>query len=286
MENKARLFCFGLGYSACRLALALIADGWQVAGTVREDEDIEELRACGVEALPFDRDRPLADLAAALRGVTHLLSSVPPDRQGDPVLDLHGDVLSGFPWIGYLSTTGVYGNRDGGMVDEGSELRPTSDRARRRAEAESRWRALGAHAFRLAGIYGPGRSVLDDVRAGRARRIDKDGQVFSRIHVDDIVNVLRASMARPRPGAVYNVCDDEVAPPMDVVGHACGLLGRTPPPVRTFEEAKQTMSAMALTFWGDNKRVDNARIKRELGVHLRYPDYRQGLKAILREEGG
>ncbi len=286
--TSSRLFCFGLGYSARRLALNLISQGWQVAGTTREDDDVEELNRLGIEAVAFDRDRPLKDAQALLQGATHLLSSVPPDVDGDAVLDLHGEVLSGLSdtvkWTGYLSTTGVYGNRDGGWVNENDALEPTSNRARLRMKAESRWLEMGAHAFRLAGIYGPGRNVVKDVRAGRAKRIDKAGHVFSRIHVDDIGTVVRASMDRPNPGAIYNVCDDEAAAPMEVVSYACELLGVTPPPVQPFGEAELEMSAIARTFWGDNKRVDNTRIKEELGVELLYPGYRQGLQAILEEE--
>lgn len=288
--TQPRLFCFGLGYSARRLALGLIADGWRVAGTAREEGSVGELEGLGIEAVLFDRQRPLKNAHTLLEGATHVLSSVPPDETGDPVLDLHGEALKDlrgqFQWMGYLSTTGVYGNRDGGLVDEGDTLEPTSTRARRRATAESRWRDLGAHAFRLAGIYGPGRSVLDDVRAGRARRIDKPGHVFSRIHVDDIAQVLRASMDKPNPGSIYNVCDNEPAPPMEVVSYACELLGVEPPPVQTFARAEKDMSAMARTFWADNKRVDNSRIKQELGVELLYSGYRQGLAAILEEETG
>lgn len=284
--NQPRLFCFGIGYAARVLATQLLKDGWQVAGTAREDDSVEELVSLGIEAVAFDRDRPLQDPQTYLKGVTHLLSSVPPDAQGDPVLDVHGDILSRpFDWIGYLSTTGVYGNRDGGMVDEGDDLVPTSDRARRRVVAEGRWRDLGAHAFRLAGIYGPGRNVLQDIGRGKAKRIDKPGHAFSRIHVDDITRILRASMARSNPGAIYNVCDDEAAAPMDVVTYGCELLGLSPPPVVSFDEAEREMSEMARTFWADNKRVDNSRIRKELGVELLYPSYREGLAAILEESG-
>jgi nucleoside-diphosphate-sugar epimerase len=281
--NQPRLFCFGLGYSARALALALMDQGWQVAGTVREQDTVEELKSVGIEAHLFDRGRPLENPQSLFENVSYVLSSVPPDGQGDAVLDLHGDILARpFNWIGYLSTTGVYGNRDGGMVDESETLAPTSDRARRRAEAESRWRALAAHAFRLAGIYGPDRNVFEDIRAGRAKRIEKPGHIFSRIHVDDIVNVIQASMERPNPGAIYNVCDDEPAEPMDVVSYACDLLGIKPPTVTRFDDSEKEMSAMAKTFWNDNKRVDNSRIKNELDVDLLYPGFRQGLIAILK----
>ncbi len=289
MTTAPHLFCFGLGYSAGILARALRAEGWRVSGTCRGAEKQARLRAQGITAHLFDRGHALDDAAAALDGVTHLLSSVPPDEAGDPVLDLHradiDAIAARLAWIGYLSTTGVYGDRAGGWVDEQSALTPTGERGRRRVAAEQGWLALKqpAHLFRLAGIYGPGSSALDTVREGRARRVVKPGQVFSRIHVADIAQVLEASMARPNPGAAYNVCDDDAAPPADVIAFACRLLNVTPPPEVPIEQAD--LSAMARSFYDDNKRVDNARIKRELGVVLRYPSYRDGLMAIL-ESGG
>ena len=284
---KPCLFCFGLGYTVRRLALRLISEGWHVAGTVRNLQSLEEIESLGIEVFPFDRGKPLKNLTAVLKDTTHLLSSVPPDVDGDTVLDTHGKTIAelnqSFKWIGYLSTTGVYGNRNGNTVKEGDALRPTSTRAHLRVEAESRWQGLNAHIFRIAGIYGPKRGVLEDVRRGRAKRIDKPGQVFSRIHVDDIGQVLTASMAAPNAGAIYNVCDDEPAPPIQVVTYACELLGVKPPLVQSFDEAKKEMSPMSLTFWADNKRVDNSRIKDDLGVRLLYPDYRQGLRASLED---
>ncbi|MGH6954328.1 MAG: SDR family oxidoreductase [Alphaproteobacteria bacterium] len=286
MSSPRRLFCFGLGYTALGLARARRAEGWAVAGTCRTEANRLELVGTGIEARLFDGVRPLAP--EALDGVTHVLSSVPPGPEGDPVLLCHeGDIaaLAGLAWLGYLSTTGVYGDRGGGWVDEGSALEPTGERGRRRVEAERRWlalwrdRGLPVHVFRLAGIYGPGRSALDAVRAGRARRVHKPGQVFSRIHVDDIVAAASASMARPNPGAVYNLCDDDPAPPEDVVTFACALLGVEPPPLVPFREAG--LSEMASSFYADNKRVRNDRMKRELGVRLEYPDYRTGLSALL-----
>jgi nucleoside-diphosphate-sugar epimerase len=281
------LFCFGLGYTALALARRLQAEGWRIAGTCREAARQEELARLGIEAWTFDRNRPLADPAAALAGCTHLLSSVPPDDAGDPVLEVHGSAIAArrdLSWAGYLSTTGVYGDRQGGWVDETSELRPTGPRGRHRVAAEAAWSALGVpvHIFRLAGIYGPGRSAFDALRAGRAQRIDKPGQVFSRIHRDDIVQVLRASMTRPRTGGIYNLCDDDPAAPVDVVAYAASLLGQAPLPLVPFGEAK--LSEMARSFYDDNKRVRNDRIKQELGVRLTYPDYRAGLAAILAAE--
>ena len=284
-ETASRLFCFGLGFSARELGHRLMTAGWQVAGTTRSAESAEALRQEGFEVHLFDRDRPLTAPAEALGAATHLLSSVPPDADGDPVLEQHRDDILACPsleWIGYLSTTGVYGDRDGGWVDEDSALEPTGERGRRRLEAERAWLALDgrpAHLFRLAGIYGPGRNALATVRKGRAQRIDKPGQVFSRIHVADIATILEASIARPSPGRAYNLCDDEAAPPAEVIGHACDLLGVEPPPLVPFEEAE--LSPMGRSFYRDNKRVSNRRIKEELGVSLAYPSYRDGLADLL-----
>jgi nucleoside-diphosphate-sugar epimerase len=262
-----RFFLFGLGFSGRVIARRLRDRGWQVTGTTRSGEGAD---------FAFDRDHPLP--AHALDGITHILSSVPPDGRGDPVLDLLGDRLKA-EWLGYLSTTGVYGDCGGGWVDEASPVNPTLERSRRRAEAERGWLAKGAHVFRLAGIYGPGRSALDNVRDGTARRIVKPGQVFSRIHVEDIAATVLASMEHPNPGAIYNVCDDDPAPPQEVVEHACRLLGQEPPPEIPFDQAE--LSPMAQSFYADNKRVRNDRIKTELGVRLRFPSYREGLKDIL-----
>ena len=293
IENKqylGRLFCFGLGYTGTALARNLLAEGWRVSGTCREIEHAEALKKLGVEVHLFDRNRPLTDAAVALAGVDHVLSSVPPDAQGDAVLDLHGGDLAALgdtlKWIGYLSTTGVYGTRDGDWVDEDSQRRPGSERAVWRAAAEDAWLARGetiaapVQVFRLAGIYGPGRSVFERIKAGRAKRIHRAGQMFSRIHVDDIVTSLRASMDRPRHGGIYNVCDNEPAAPADVITYACQLLDISPPPLIDFEVAE--LSDMALTFWADNKKVRNTRLKQELGVTLQYPDYRAGLNAIFK----
>jgi nucleoside-diphosphate-sugar epimerase len=288
--EQPALFCFGLGYAAGVLARALTADGWRLVGT-RRASDPGAAPSEGVEVLPFDRAHPLPDLRARLAEATHLLSSVPPDERGDPVLDVHtGDIAAArnLRWIGYLSTTGVYGDRRGGWVDETASLLPTGERGRRRVVAENQWLDLWrrhgtpVHVFRLAGIYGPGRNALDAVRAGTARRIVKSGQVFSRIHVADIARVLRASMAKPRSGAIYNVCDDDPAPPADVIAFACELLGVPPPPAVPIEQAG--LSEMALGFYADNKRVSSRRIKEELGVKLLYPSYRDGLAALLRAQ--
>lgn len=274
------LFIFGLGFSARVIARAAVAQGWRVSGTTRSglDHGLD-----GITVHAFDRDHPLSE--GAMAGVTHVLSSVPPDADGDAVLDLAGDVLRRLApvWVGYLSTTGVYGDCQGDWVDEDAPIRPDLDRSRRRAMAERAWldSFLPVHLFRLAGIYGPGRSAIDSVRQGKARRIVKPGQVFSRVHVDDIAQVVLASIARPHPGRIYNVCDDDCAPPQDVITHACQLLGVEAPAEMHWDQAQATLSPMALSFYADNKRVRNDRIKDELGVVLRYPSYRQGLAAIV-----
>jgi len=289
--TEPRLFVFGLGYTARVFADALKAEGWRVAATCRNEDKRAALEAEGIEAFLFDRDHPLADPKAALEGATHLLISVPPDEKGDPVLDQHGMDLADLrmlEWGGYLSTTGVYGDTKGEWVGEAAWLRPTGDRQKRRVEAERGWlnlyRQYGVpmHLFRLAGIYGPGRSALDNVRDGSAKRVDKPGQVFSRVHVEDIAATLRASLAQPTLGAVYNVADDLPTPSHEVVEYACTLLGVEPPPLVPFEKAD--LSPMAASFYADCRRVKNDRIKRQLGVVLKYPDYRAGLDAQLAAE--
>jgi nucleoside-diphosphate-sugar epimerase len=285
-----RLFFFGHGYVAAALARALAPRGFAVAGTHRSEAAATALAAQGHGGYRFDGTQPVA--AEALDGITHMLVSIPPDDDGDPVLRHHRDALAEraqqFAWVGYLSTTGVYGDRAGDWVDESSPLQPVTARGQRRVAAEARWRelkessGLPVHIFRLAGIYGPQRNQLEAVRSGTARRIVKPGQVFSRVHVDDIVGVLRASMARPRPGAIYNVCDDEPAPPQDVVAHAARLLGREPPPEIPFEAA--ALTPMARSFFGESKRVSNRLVKEELGYRFRHPSYREGLEALVEGE--
>lgn len=273
-----RFFLFGLGFSGRVIARRLVEAGWEVTGTTRSGEAVE---CPGIRVLPFDREHPLP--LDCLDGIDAVLCSVPPDGEGDPVLDrMEGAIRAASPaWIGYLSTTGIYGDHGGGLVDEDTPPNPSLDRSRRRLAAETGWRELGAHVFRLAGIYGPGRSAVDTVRAGQARRVVKPGQVFSRIHVEDIAAAVLASLAKPRPGAVYNLCDDDAAPPQEVIAYACDLLGVEPPPEMAWEEARTALSPMALSFYADNKRVDNGRMKRELGVRLLYPTYREGLRSCL-----
>lgn len=288
MSKPGKLFCFGLGFSALHLAQRLTRDGWIVEGTCRSERKQQLLEGLGFTAHIFSRDRPLAESAAALANTTHIVSSIPPDDAGDPVLDWHIrelQQLESLRWLGYLSTTGVYGDRGGDWVDEDSLRLPTQDRSRRRALAEDSWLTLWerdglpVHVFRLAGIYGPGRSAIESLRDGTAKRIVKPGQVFSRIHVEDIATALMASISRPNPGTAYNVCDDNPAPPDEVIAYAAELLGVESPPAVPFEQAE--LSELARSFYADNKRVQNKRIKEELGVSLKYPDYRSGLQAIV-----
>ncbi len=297
--HEKRLFCFGLGYSARALAGRLEPGKWSVAGTAMTQEGIATLERHGFQAHLFDGDAPLA--AGALDGATHILISIPPGHAGDPnagcdPVASHHDrdmaALESLEWLGYLSSTGVYGDTGGRQVDESSALKPTCGRSRRRAAVEAAWldmagtAGLPVHVFRLAGIYGPGRSVFERLRNGTARRIEKPGHLFGRIHVDDIAGVLKSSMARPLPGAIYNVTDDLAAEASTVTTFACGLLGVAVPPLTPFADAAREMSAMALSFWRDNRLVANAKIKKELGVALRYPDYKAGLRAVLAAENG
>ncbi|NJO67700.1 MAG: SDR family oxidoreductase [Rhodospirillales bacterium] len=288
--DRPHLFCFGFGFSALALARILHSEGWRISGTCRSEDKQAQPASAGYLVHRFDREQPLVNPGQCLEGVTDILSSIPPDEQGDPVLDLCGDAIRSqrrLRWVGYLSTTGVYGDTGGRLVDETAPPCPTSKRSQRRVAAEHRWlllhreKKVPVHIFRLAGIYGPSRSAIDSARAGNVRRILKPEHLFSRIHVDDIALIVRASMARPDPGRIYNVCDDLPAEQSEVVTFACELLGIEPPPAIPFEQAIETLSPMARSFWNDNRRIDNTRIKEELGIALRYPDFRTGLKAVL-----
>lgn len=276
-QRSKTLLCLGYGYTARALAMRLLPEGWNIVGTSRE-----AFSAPGVESVVWPGDKIPWD------GVTHVLHSISPKAEGDPAFSALQDQIKGLPhleWFGYLSTTAVYGHRDGGWVDENDRVAPTSIRGEWRAQAEAEWQSIAdlpLHIFRLAGIYGPGRGPFAKLMAGKARRIVKPGQVFSRIHVEDIANILRSSIARPNSGAIYNVCDDEPAPPQDVLGHAAELLNLPVPAEVPFDEAG--MTPMARSFYGENKRVRNDRIKDELGVKLRYPEYRSGLQAVLEAE--
>ncbi len=283
----SRLFAFGLGFSAQELASRLVSRGWTVAGTARGEPKIGQLRGRGFEVTQFSGDSQSRDLSQMLQGTTHLVHSVPPDASGDPVHAHCRDeiaALGALEWIGYLSTVGVYGDQQGNWIDEETPPRPNSQRTEARVAAERAWLDFGAeigvpvHVFRLAGIYGPGRSVFDKLKAGTGRRIDKNGQVFSRVHVEDIAGVLEASIANPCAGAIYNVADDEPAAPGDVVAYAAEMIGVAPPPEIAFEDAD--LSPMARSFYEGSRRIGNARIKSALGVELRYPTFREGLAAL------
>lgn len=282
------LLSIGHGFSAQALADRLLPVGWTIIGTTRSDEKAHALSAKGIRPLIW----PGADLSAAISQATHVLTSVSPNDDGDPVLNAvaqdFGQAADRLEWVGYLSTTGVYGDHQGGWVDENTPLTPSTRRGELRVMAETAWQELAEasglplHIFRLAGIYGPGRGPFSKVRKGTARRIIKPGQVFSRIHVDDIASTLDASIKAPNPGGIYNLCDDDPAPPQDVIAHAAELLGVDVPPDLPIEDAE--MSPMARSFYADSKRVRNDRIKDELGVELAYPNYRIGLNALLDQE--
>ena len=279
------LLSFGHGYSARALARRLLPQGWTVLGTTRNPDKARALKAEGITPILW----PDGDLRGALSKASHVRCSAGPEAEGDPVLALLRDQIARaaprLEWVGYLSTTGVYGDHEGEWVDEDTPLTPSTRRGKMRVEAEQAWQSLPGlplHIFRLAGIYGPGRGPFEKVRNGTARRIIKPGRVFSRIHVDDIAQVLEASIHQPRPGAIYNLCDDDPAPPQDVIGHAAELLGLPLPPEVPFEQADLT--PMARSFYAESKRVRNDLIKTELGVKLLYPDYRHGLRALLAGE--
>jgi nucleoside-diphosphate-sugar epimerase len=283
------LLCFGMGFCAEALAERRRAAGWRILGTVRSDTRIRELAGRGFDACTLDT----LETSGMLREPDlHLLISAPPADTGDPVLAVLADRLRAacptIAWAGYLSTTGVYGDHQGGWVDEDTPVQPQSERTRRRVQAEQAWLEWGHEAkvpvnvFRLAGIYGPGRNQLVSLREGTARRITKQGQVFSRIHVDDIATVLEAAMERRPASRIFNVCDDEPAAPHEVVAFAAGLLGIAPPPLEDYETARPALSPMAAGFYQESKRVRNERIKQELAIRLAYPTYREGLSALLR----
>lgn len=285
------LLAFGMGYSATETARRLSRRGWRIIGTGRSHASLAGIAHDGFTAIPFGGAGNVSlELADGVLAATHILTSVPPDEQGDPVLRACAPLIAQAPalqWIGYLSTIGVYGDHGGGWIDEETPVNPMSARSKARVAAEREWADLGARCgatvdiFRLAGIYGPGRSPFERLRAGESHRVFKPGQVFNRIHVDDIATTVIAAMDRPsRSGEtrIFNVTDDEPAPPQDVTAFAAVLIGRTPPPLLPFEQAQ--LSDMARSFYNENKRVKNERIKTSLGVTLRHPTYREGLRAI------
>lgn len=279
-----RLVVAGLGYSGGAIEREAVAAGFAVTGTARDPA-----RAApppGVTVVAF------AEAGAAIRAATHLVVTAAPGEAGDPVLAAHAGAIASAPglrWIGYLSTTGVYGDRGGGSVDETTAPAPGQDRSKRRLEAEEAWRAAaGGRAldlFRVGGIYGPGRSSLDEVRSGTAWRVVKPGHAFSRIHRDDIALAVAAAARRPDGVRVLHLVDDEPAPSADVVAEAARLLGVEPPPALPFDQAAPRMSPMALSFWSENRVVRNAATKAALGIAWRCPTYREGLARILAAGG-
>lgn len=308
--TKRKLFIFGLGFSASRAALAFHREGHEIAGTSRTLESAQELTCQHPHQFSLSPEKRNVfifdgshwDLSAngdqsvqdALTGTTHIIVSVPTGRvdgQEDPVLFALGEELIAtvkptLQWLAYLSTIGVYGETNGAVVDETAPVQSTVKRSQMRITAEKLWlqSALPCHIFRIAGIYGPGRGTITKVRSGSATRIDLPGRLFNRIHVDDIVNILEASAAKPNPGAIYNVADDEPAPAEEVTAYACELLSLPVMPLQSWEEVEKTMSAMAKSFYAESKVVSNTRVKEELGVVLRYPTYREGLLAQILEE--
>ena len=279
------LLSIGHGFSARALAARLVPQGWRIVGTTRSPDKADAIADTGVEPVVW----PGADLGALIAQFPNVLVSAGPDSAGDPVLNAVEDAVtraaSDLRWVGYLSTTGVYGDHGGDWVDEDTPLTPSTKRGRARVTAEARWQAipdLPLHIFRLAGIYGPGRGPFAKVRAGTARRIIKPGQVFSRIHVEDIAQALELSLQRPDPGAVYNLCDDDPAPPQDVIAHAAELLGLPVPPAIPFDQAD--MTPMARSFYAESKKVRNDRIKQALGWAPQFPTYRAGLAALLAQD--
>ncbi len=291
------LFCFGLGYSASQYITDFGGRFGRIGGTVRTREKAAGIAAAGigghkVEAFVFGGSEASPEVTAAVMDASAVLISAPPRENGDPVLAQFSDTLAAAPYlksIVYLSTVGVYGDHQGEWVDEDTPAKPVSPRSQERLDAENAWAALGGRAgkavasLRLSGIYGPGQNALVQVKRGTAKRIDKPGQVFNRIHVEDIAQAIEACVARNADGA-FNVTDDEPTPQGVPIAFAAELLGVTPPPEIPFAEAAKTMTPMGLSFYGESKRVRNARLKGQLGVALRYPTYRDGLRALLARE--
>jgi len=281
------LFVFGPGYAAQQFIAIYRQRFTRISGTFRSEKKAEALKISGIVPYFFDADSFDPDILAEIDRADALLVSVPPTLGSDPVLRTFQDAITSAPrlrWVGYLSTVGVYGDAGGAWVDENTPPSPVNERSRHRIAAENQWLDLGRSAafcvqlFRLAGIYGPERNALLKVADGTAQRVVKPGQVFNRVHTADIAQVLMASIDRPVRNAIYNVADDEPCPPQDVITYAAHLLGLAPPPEVAFATAD--LSPMARSFYQDNKRVQNTRIKHELGVRLRFPTYREGLKAL------
>jgi len=299
--NNARILIFGAGFSGLHIGEACAKAGAIVFGTTRDTGKFEQFNKAGITPLIFDGETIEQPGVDALQIATHLVISVAPPRKEDtqspdatvdPVLGALGDhvlseVAPKLKWIGYLSTVGVYGNHDGAWIDEETPVAPSSERSRQRVRAEQEWLALGEREklpvaiFRLSGIYGPGRNALKTADEGKARRLVKEGQVFNRIHVGDITTAVKAS-AEKKVGGIFNITDNEPAPPQDVVAFAHELMGKEPPPEVDFETAD--LSPMARSFYGENKRVSNAKSKTVLGVEYAWPDYRTSLTRMWKED--
>lgn len=283
------LLIFGLGYTASHFAARYGERFAKITGTFRSTAPHEKLPDLpGVTRLSYDGLAGSPAVEAAIAEATHILTSIAPDDDGDPVLRHFGSALRQAPklqWIGYLSTVGVYGDAGGAWIDETAPLRPTMARNAMRVDVEKEWLALSkagnpaVQLFRLAGIYGPGRNAVVNLKRGSARRVVKPGQVFNRIHVEDIAGAVAAGMEKSGTGPAFNVTDNEPAPPQDVVTYAAELLGMTPPVEIAYDEAQ--MTPMARSFYGENKRVSNRRVREELGYALRYPTYREGIRACF-----
>lgn len=278
------VFIFGLGYVGRPLGNRLAAAGWQVRGTTRTPSRLAAQAEAGWQIHEFADDRPLADPDAALDGVDALITTITAIGGSDPVLDAHGELIADFKgWSGYVSATSVYPDTPDGFCYEDTPTGPATARGRARVEAEQRWLdLLGTEIFRAAGIYGPGRSPFDALRDGTSRIIEHRGQVFNRIHVEDICRVIEAAMAQPRRGRIINLADNKPAPQGDVVRHAAGLIGVEPPQPQSLKEAN--LSPMARSFYVSRRKVASKVIGPELGLDLLYPDYESGLAAILKAE--
>ena len=279
------LLSLGHGYAA-RHIVPVLPDGWRVTGSTRDAAHARVLQEGGIDALIWDPAGEPAPLAGALSAATHLISSIAPDRGGaDPVLP----VLAPLPaprlrWVGYLSASSVYGDTGGAWIDEDAPANPGTERGKARLAAEEGWRdwctrrGLTLAIFRIAGIYGPGRSAIEALKEGRARRLVRPGHVFNRIHVTDLGRIIAAAAAQQADG-IFNLCDDLPAPPQDLITHAAALTGLPCPPEEPYDS--EALSPMARSFYSENKRLRSRRVGSELGVTLHYPDYRSGLAAII-----
>ena len=290
ITSRDNLLIFGCGFSGEAIARLAAGNFAAITGTTRDAAKADRIRNAGAEPLVFEGETLSPELVSRLAGTTHLLVSIAPGEAGDPVLNALEKSEAALPalkWTGYLSTVGVYGDHGGAWVDEQTEPRPVSKRSRQRLEAETAWRTFaGARGLplavlRLSGIYGPGRNAFVNIANGTARRLVKPGQVFNRIHCDDIASAALAA-ARRKADGIFNITDDEPAPPQDVVTFAHELAGVAPPPETDFETAD--LSPMARSFYGENKRVSNAKSKAELGLAYAFPDYRTALTRMWREE--